>query len=157
MAEQKEKHRVHPAYASRFAEWLDKRGGLAIWESADLSDPTWSCTTPRLQEDGTPYTKPHWKAQSEPARIITEWDDVEVTTGKEVKRFHVALRRGSQGLTIKLTDGSSRRLRSALAKAGEDAWYEFDYEMQEAVIYVPASCVSLREYLQESTAEGAGP
>jgi hypothetical protein len=56
---------------------------------------------------------------------------------KEVKRFRVGIRMGSQGLRVKVTDGGSRRIRREVAKAGAGATYTFDYMTQEAVILVP--------------------
>lgn len=55
----------------------------------------------------------------------------------EVKRFHVAVRWGAQGFSLKLTDGATRNVRRALAKAGEGSTYTFDYDTQECVIYMP--------------------
>ena len=56
---------------------------------------------------------------------------------REVRRFRVAVRRGAQGLTLKLTDASAAKLRRRLVEAGPDASYRFDYDSQEAVIEVP--------------------
>jgi hypothetical protein len=63
-----------------------------------------------------------------------------------VKRFRVAVRRGAQGLNLKLTIHSGERLRREVEKAGEGAWYQFDYERQEAVILVPDKTVPLSEW-----------
>ena len=69
-------------------------------------------------------------------------------TPKEVKRIHIALRMGSQGMSIKLTSASSDRLRSACQKAAEkyhcESWYQFDGP--EAIILVPDKTVPLLEY-----------
>ena len=94
-----EPHVITVANAPRIAEWLRTRGGIAIWESADLSDPTFSLTTPANDADGQPFPKPHWKVASQPARIITDPAEVMVSKDIEVKRFHVAVRCGNQGLT----------------------------------------------------------
>jgi len=56
----------------------------------------------------------------------------------EVKRFRVGLRMGSQGFLIKVTDGGSRRIRREVSKAGEGAFFVFDYSEQSAVIMKPA-------------------
>jgi hypothetical protein len=141
-----EKHPCAPENAARFLKWVRERGGVAVWLSVNLSNPGASWSTPALDEDGSPGGPPSWESARTPCRTITDPNDVEVITAKEVKRFHVAVRRGSQGLSFKLTDGSSRRLRDAVAKAGEDAWYKFDYSSQEAVIFVPGEKVSLLEW-----------
>jgi hypothetical protein len=132
-----EKLTVSPENADRFRDWLQNRGGLAIWRSVNLSNPGASWTTPALQPDGSPTPKPTWEADSHPERIVTDPAEVEVVEPREVRRFHVAVRRGSQGFTLKLTDASTRKVRAAVEKAGDEAWYVFDYSTQEAVILVP--------------------
>lgn len=122
-------------------EWIERRGGVAVWGSIDFSGRTWS--TPARLEEGDPTPKPHWAATEKPISILTSIDEVEVDIPKLVKRFHIGLRRGSQGLTIKLTDASSARLRRECDKAGENSWYEFDYDTQDALIFVPDKTVSL--------------
>ena len=141
-----EKHRVIEPNAPRFVDWMRNRGGIAVWGCLDLSDPSKTWSTPANQIDGKPTTKPHWSATNNPIRIITDWDEIVVDTPKEVKRFHVAIRRGSQGLSFKLTDGSSAKLRNACEKAGDGSWYEFDYQSQEAVILVPGASMTLKEW-----------
>ena len=56
----------------------------------------------------------------------------------EVKRFRVGVRWGSQGFMLKVTDGGTRRIWKEVSKAGEGAYYRFDYMTQEAVIMKPA-------------------
>lgn len=143
-------HIVNPENAKKFYEWITTRGGLAIWDSIDLSDPNFSITTPVLDKDGNPTVKPHWKLGEKPARIITNAEEVVVRKYVEVKRFHVGIRVGSQGMTLKVTDGGSRRIRTAVSKAGEGAYHVFDYETQEAVIMKPVSTVPLLEFLEVS-------
>ena len=137
---------VTPTNAPKLAEWIAKRGGVAVWRSVDLSDPGCSMSTPALT-DGGPTGKPHWKVDSKPERIITDASLIDVVTRKEVKRFRIAVRRGGQGLSMKLTDHSSRKLRMAVDKAGKGADYQFDYETQEAVVTVPDETVPLNEWL----------
>jgi hypothetical protein len=142
-------HIVEAVNAAKIAEWLFTRGGIAIWESVNLSNPGASWTTPLNDENGQPKPKPTWQAGDEPARIITDPGWVHVVTPKEVKRFHVAIRAtGPFGMTLKCTDGASRRIRKAVDKANEklgrdECWYSFDYETQEAVIYAPGETVQL--------------
>lgn len=141
-----EKFDIPAENAAQFKMWFETRGGLAIWGSLDLGNPGQTYTTPRLNKDGVQPDKPHWGATTEPIRIITDISEVEVVTGKEVKRFKVKTRMGSQGLSIKLSDDSSRRLKEAVAKAGKGAWSEFDYKNQQAIIYVPGSRVPLSDW-----------
>jgi hypothetical protein len=144
-----EKHRITAQTAGQVAEWFRTRGGVAIWRSVNLSNPGASWTCPINGPDGQPAGKPTWQADSKPARIITDPAEVEVTTYKEVRRFHVGLRRGSQGFSVKLTDGASRRLRRELEKAGPDSTYEFDYSVQDAVILVPDTVVPLTNLVSD--------
>lgn len=74
-----------------------------------------------------------------------------VDTPREVKRFHVAIRRSTNGLKFKLTDGSSSRLRREVDKAGDTSWHEFDYETQEAVILVPDKQVPLKDWKEKKS------
>jgi hypothetical protein len=102
------KHVVTVANAPKIAEWLKSRGGIAIWTSIDLGDPGYSVTTPALDANGDPYTKPRWKVASEPARIITDPAEVVVSTDIEVKRFHVAVG-CTDGLSVKVSAGCAGR------------------------------------------------
>lgn len=134
-----------PENAERFATWLRDRGGIAVWRSANLSNPGASWSTPRLDPMGGQMTKPTWQAQDIPERIVVDPADVEVLERIEVKRVPIALRRS--GTALKLTDASSRRVREQVAKAGDGAWHEFDHEHQQAVIYKPGKATPLLEYL----------
>lgn len=134
------------AHAALFQQWIQTRGGLAVWPSVNLSNPAASWTTPVLGPDGQPAGKPSWQAADQPARVITDPADVQVTTFREVKRFRVGLRVGSQGFTVKLTDGATRKVRAAVEKAGPGATYRFDYEKQEAVIEVPDGQTTLDQW-----------
>lgn len=146
MSPKTDKHITQERHAETFLQWLRERGGIAVWRSINLSNPGASWSTPALEADGKPYGRPNWQTENTPHRIITDAEDVLVLTPREVKRFHVAVRVGSQGLTLKVTDASTRRIRKAVDKAGEGAWYEFDYSTQEAVIYVPDAQVTLAEW-----------
>ena len=55
---------------------------------------------------------------------------------KEVKRFHVAVRGGVQGLVLKCSDASSRHIRQGSVGRQANSRVEFDYAAQ-AVIFVP--------------------
>lgn len=160
--------------AAKIHGWLLHRGGILIWRSVNLSNPGQSWTTPatirrgdcegsKAQEgspdDILPYPKPTWQAANQSERHITSAADVRVSTAKEVKRFHVATRMGGNGLSIKLTDASSRKLRSEVAKAheqyGKDAWYVFDYgDYKNAVILIEDSAIPLTEWVAKHEAVG---
>ena len=141
---------VEPQNAHRFAEWIRERGGVAWWKSANLANPGKSWSTPAIT-DGKPTLKPTWEAQSQPHRIITSTDDIEVVVYEEVKRFRVGIRPASNNpFVIKCTDGATRRIHRALAKAGDGAVYHFDYDTQEAVISRPESTVTLTAWLKRN-------
>jgi hypothetical protein len=140
-----QKLQVVPANAPKFIEWLKTRGGLAVWGCLDLGDAGRTWTTPFLQADGSPTPKPHWSASDAPIRHVTDASEVEVCVDVEVKRFRVGLKRGS-GLTVNVTDAATRKIREAVAKAGDGAYYGFDYGTQEAVILKPDTVVPLSEW-----------
>jgi hypothetical protein len=136
--------------ASTFLDWVRNRGGIAVWRSIDLSNPGQSWSTPLRDKEGKPTSKPNWRAGNEPSRCITDPRDVLVVEDKEVKRFHIAVRIGAQGIMLKLTDASSRRVRRAVEKAGKGAYYEFDHNTQEAVILAPARQLTLFEWAEQN-------
>lgn len=150
MKKKQEPHRVSAENAETIWGWLQTRGGLAIWESVDLSDPGRSVTAPYKDEAGWIKPKPHWKFDERPARIITDPSEVLVEIVKEVKRFRVAVRRGSMGLSWKLTDVSTKKVRDACSKAGEHSMYVFDYDTQEAVILVPSEVTPLKVWVEKN-------
>ncbi len=143
-----QKHTCTPENVPQFKEWL-QRGGLAIWNSANLSNPSKTWTCPLYGKDGNLKEKPSWEA-GEITRIIKDSAEVVVEIPKEVRRFHVAIRRGSQGMSFKLTDGSTNKLHKIIEKVSKeynkDAWYEFDYSSQEAVIYIAESETPINEW-----------
>lgn len=143
-----------PDNAEKIADWLRNRGGIAIWTSIDFSRAGQSLTTPVNTSEGEPYPKPAYWVEAKPARIITDFAEVLISNDVEVKRFHVALRTGDQGLLIKCTVGGTRRIRAAVARAGEGAYHVFDYSTQEAVIMKPESQVSLLEFLSAQNKSG---
>ena len=148
---------VESSNASLIAKWISKRGGVLVWRSLNLSNPSGQWLSPYLDEEGKVYTKPNWQCGNDPARHITSIDEVEVATTKEVKRFHVAVRQA--GLSFKVTDGGSRRIHAevekAAAKHGKPAGYRFDYgDYDNAVIYIDDSVVPLSAFVQT---QGAKP
>ena len=147
------KHQILAADAAQAWEWFQRRGGIAVWQSIEVCTVSQSWTTPINDGEGNPMPRQDWRMEQTPSLTITDPAEVAVVVPKEIKRFHVALRVGSQGLILKCTDASSRRIRRECAKAGEGAWCEFT-ETQEAVIYVSDKTVPLPEYItsfQENT------
>jgi hypothetical protein len=141
-------YKCKPENAQQILEWINTRGGILLWDSANLSNPDQSWTTPALNQHGQPYTKPNWQA-GKVIETITEVKNVVVVIPKVAKRFHVATRLGTQGLMVKVTDGGTRQIYRALAKY-KDSWYEFDYGSHEnVVIFVPDKTVPLTEFVAQ--------
>lgn len=135
--------------APKFAEWIAKRGGVLRWASINLGNIDMGWCTPALTESGNPYGKPTWEAEDKASIHATTTDEIGVAYDREVKRFRIGLRRGMQGFTIKVTDAGTRRIRAAVAKAGDGAYHVFDYATQEAVIMAPDKVISLTEWLKQ--------
>lgn len=149
---------VQPENVDKIVDWLENRGGVAVWWSVNLSNPSASWFTPALNEDGTEYGKPNWQCAGKPDQIVTDAGNVGVVQYKEARRFHVGVRRGSQGLSWKVTDGGTRKIRRALAiESAKVPWewqdyatYTFDYETQDAIILVPEKVIPLTELGREA-------
>lgn len=147
-----ERHKCEASNARLFLSWIKERGGVAIWGCLDLSNAGMSWSAPVTSGDGTSPGKPHWSATNEPVRVITDPAEIDVDTPKEVRRIRVAVRHGS-GMRLDLTPASTRKVHAAVDKAGDGAWYAFDYWTQEAVIYVPDKTVTLDEWERQNAAE----
>lgn len=140
---------LSPGCRERFKKWIAERGGVRLWNNANLSDPdagmmfTPAKTEKTAECEPEDYPKPHWSRTE--GELVTDINRFKfVVKMHEVKRFHVATRMGGNGMSIKVTDGGSRRIDSACNKAtetyGRPASYEFDYEDEDeenAVILVP--------------------
>ena len=146
-------HRILAENANLIWKWFQERGGIVIWHSADLSDPSKTWTGPMKDAEGNPPKKENWKMEDQPREAFTDPMNVWVDTPKEIKRFHVAIRRGTQGMCFKCTDASSARIEREVAKR-QNSWYEFDYDTQEAVIYVPGKSKRLPAYIKEHSENG---
>jgi len=141
------KHRILAANAGQIWKWFQQRGGIAVWKSVDMSNPGQSWTTPLRDAEGNLAPRQDWRMEQIPSLTLTDPMEVMVDVPKEVKRFRVAVRAGSQGLMLKCSDASSRRIRRECAKAGEGAWYQFDFGSQEAVIFAPGESRPLPEFI----------
>ena len=143
-------HSCEERNAERFADWIENRGGVAVWESINLSNIEASWSTPALTKEEKPYEKPNWQCTAMPQKTITDPDKIEVIIPVEVKRFHVAVRIGGQGFSIKVSDGGTRRIHKEVEKAGEGAYYAFDYDdYDNAVIMKPGDSCSLTEWKEK--------
>lgn len=133
---------LSPGVKAQFEHWIATRGGVIVWKNINFSDPgAGNIFTPATTQDGKPGrdAKPRWS--HEYSETVTDIKRFKFTAAlKEVKRFRVGVRMGSQGMSLKVTDGGTRRIRKECAKAKEkynaEAKYRFDYETQEAVIEI---------------------
>jgi hypothetical protein len=137
---------IHAGNAVKVSRWIEHCGGVAVWASGDLGQPGRSWLTPVCLTDGSLAQRPHWSADPQPQRVITEPGQVEVVERREVKRLRVAVRPG-YGLGFRLTDASSARLREALEAAGPGALHAF--EGSEAVILGEVGRTPLPQWLAE--------
>ena len=145
-----DKHVCMPDNAATFKRWLAERGGLAIWESVDLGDLDKSWTTPATHADGSPATKPHWKAGDKPARLITDPAEVVVEVPRLLEKFDVKLR--IHGMGVVLAKSSEKKLHKRLAYCREqykaNVWYTTGpLDFPEVCIWVAEKTVPLAEYL----------
>jgi len=123
--------------ARKMLDWIRNRGGIAVWTSRLIGGTDGGYYVPAKTAEGKGSTKPHWSAGDSPDFVVTDSSDVRFVQPREVGRFRVAIRKGSQGLAYKCTDVSTLKIRKAVEKAGGGSWHEFDYSSQEAVIYSP--------------------
>lgn len=145
------KHRILAANADQVWRWFQERGGIAVWRSIDICTVGQSWTTPLKDSEGNPTKKQDWRMEESPSLVITDSTEVMVDVPKEIKRFRVAVRAGSQGLLLKCSAAASCRIRRECEKAGEDSWYEFDYATQDAIIFMPGKSKPLPEYIAGKT------
>lgn len=124
----------------KFQEWIDTRGGIQIWDNVDLSNlDAGQMFTPALTSEGTEYPSPRWSHRR--GEIVKDLSRFAFVQLKEVKRIKIAVRRGAQGVYLKLTDASSRKLDQVCEQVKEqfkeEPVYHFEYD--EAVISIPYS------------------
>lgn len=141
-----------PENAPKFRAWLESRGGIARWQSVNLSNPGASWSTPALTEDGKPYPKPTWESGNTP-HIVTDAAQVGVFTDALFKAFRVGLRRGD-GLSYKITDAAQRKLDKVMTQCEEkhgDAFYRkgvLDIDGASMGVYYTVGIVPLSEWVQ---------
>lgn len=127
---------IQESNAAKIAEWFRTRGGILVWDNADLGFDRGDTITPMVDANGQPVGKPAWWCGQ--ARAITSPEEIVVIRKKEVARFPVAVRlRGSFQHKLVLTDGSARKLAKAKSRF-PGSWHEFDFLSQEAILFVEA-------------------
>ena len=140
--------------AEKIHDWLLNRGGILIWSSINLANPGASWTSPALNADGSPCQKLNWQCGNDPLRV-TSLSDVDVATSAQLASFHVGVRRS--GMSLKVTDAGSRRIREAVEKfeesTGKPVWHAFDYSATEfnpngrnCIIMGESDCISMEAW-----------
>ena len=129
-----------PGSREKFETWIKERGGVRVWDNINLSDWRAGPIFTPAQTDGKPTDPPHWgRRQGELITDIARFRFVK--TMKEIRRFRVAVRMGSQGFSLKCTDASSDKVIRECTRVQEltvrSPCYYFHYETQECVIEVP--------------------
>ncbi len=143
-----EKYTISYRRVDLIGTWLKERGGVAVWGSCNLSSRPGDMLTPALDKSGVPTRSPRRDCVLD--RIIIHPDDLEVAIDHEVKRFHVAVRMGRQGFSLKVTDGGSRRIHKEVAKAGKGAYHVFNYdEYENCSIWAPEEVVPFTRYVED--------
>lgn len=127
-----------PGVREKFAGWVAQRGGVAVWENANLSTPDAGEQFTPAVTDGAPTPQPHWSVKPIP-EIVTDLARFRfVKSFREVGRRKIAVRVSGNGLMLKLTDASTRKVNnfqdSYKEKHGVRPFYRF--EDDEAVFEV---------------------
>jgi hypothetical protein len=145
-------YKITPGTAPKIVEWITTGKGVSVWKSVDLSDPGKQVMTPSVDANGHKTSKPSWQFGNEPIKTFTSLDEFEVQPDKVVKRFHVGVRRSGNGLSLKVTDAGSAKIRAAVEKAGKGAYHLFDYgDEKNAVIMAPdGPPISLEVYCEQA-------
>ena len=148
-------YKITHTAAPKVVEWITTGRKVLVWQSINLSDPGKQVLTPGSDAYGHKTSKPSWEFGNEPIHTFTSLDEFIVQADKVVKRFHVGVRRSGNGLSLKVTDAGSAKIRTAVTKAGEGAYYLFDYaEEKNVVIMAPdGEPVSLAVYCEQCKAE----
>lgn len=147
------KHSCEEKNARKFWHWIKTRGGIAVWKSVNLSNPGASWSSPVRDKDGNTYGKPNWQSANEPV-IFDNPDEVGVYQKSLYKAVPVALRRSGNGLTLKLTDASQRKVDKLLRACEEkhgDSFYErgtLDIEGASIGVFYSTGEISLTEWIR---------
>lgn len=134
-----ETYKIVPLNAPKFIEWLDTRGGLAVWESQLIGEPPRSWTGPVNDKEGNPTRSPDWRCGDKPARIITSYDEVEVEFLRELEVW------------VGCSPKQCEKKLTKLQKQFPDAFYM--YESRGVVAYKVNGYVSLKQWKEQHAAK----
>jgi hypothetical protein len=148
------KHVTSQGNAGKVWDWLQNRDGILVWKSASLSDPSASCTTPFRDQEGKQIESAGWKYDKNPEHI-TSADEVGVDIVRVLEEVPIKVRMGSQGMSLKITDASKRkmdRLRDKHQKgqAGEVWWTPSgDFLFPSCLICVSDRQVPISQFIND--------
>ena len=155
--------------ARKFWNWIQTRGGVAKWQSENLSNPSASWSSPATirrgdyegpqasegsPDDILPYPKPTWQAGNNPT-VVTSPKEIGVFVSKLYKAFPVGLRSGS-GFSTVITDAAQRKVDKYLDECNEkhgDSFYKkgvLDIDGASIGIYYTESIVPLDEWITKN-------
>lgn len=140
-----------PENAPKFYEWIQTRGGIYHWRSANLSNPGASWSTPADVQQ-----KPTWQAEDKPEFTVTSADEIGVYEDALYKAFPVRLKRGGGMFSLVLADSSQRVVDRVMEKCREehgDAFYRKgvldDCDASIGVYYTTRE-ISLTEWIKNN-------
>ncbi len=128
-------------HVPQFWQWIQSRGGVAFWQSQDLSSGGKTVQTPVRSEDGTPKTKPHWQYPDSPLRIITD-----------PKEILVVVAQPDKDLPLKRNGEETIAVRERFKQLPPHSYYlpDFGGSKPVAKMYVATAVVPLDEYIERS-------
>ena len=169
------KHECDEENARKFWDWLQTRGGIAVWKSVNLGNAGASWSTPAtiaikdledsarkaelLRELGDEnavvgYPKTNWQMANEPT-VYTDPADVGVFTCALYKAFPVGLKRGD-GFSLRLSDAGQAKLDKHMDACREkhgDAFYRrgvLDIEGASMGVYYTTGIIPISEWIAKN-------
>lgn len=130
------------ADASKALDWLNNRGGIAVWTNCNMSSQSLGgeSYTPALTADGKPTLSPGWQFGNKPSRIVT--DPTEVCVVEYAVHSRVKTIPSKYGPPCDPIKRGRNKVDAALEQAGEGSYWQFDWNSRnygsawtDAVIY----------------------
>ena len=147
-----EPHIVTPENAARIWSWLQERGGIIVWQSHDLGNPSASVTTPAQNKDGTPMGSPGWR-YPEPTRLITDPTEVVVVKTELLEEMPITVK--PKGFRLVVTKGSERKCNARLKKLKfqhprKNVWWtpSGDFMFPSVFFYIDTEEIPIEEYIK---------
>jgi len=133
--------------AADIYKWLTQHGGVNVWKSINLANPLGQWYTSVCNSD-----IPSWQAAETPI-LVTNISDVFVIENEEVMEpIKLEIGRSYMKLSFEIKRPSAVLLETALARAGNDAYYEIDFDEEYnhiARVFKPRPAIPLKLYIDE--------